>query len=136
MQKLGKQVLNTLILTIIVVGLVLGLQQVAGSERFIHPQIWSIVIFSSILGLIIVAINHWGLKTMDAQSRTNLFLGTTVLRLILSMIFIGIMVFTGLEGQIVWVANFFVVYLFFLVFEIYSILSNLRAISREGEKPL
>lgn len=134
MQSLGRQILQSLIFSAILVGIVLGLQQIEGSERFVHPQIWSIVIFSALLGLIVVAIGHWGIHNMDAQSRPNLFLGLTVLRLILSMIFIGIVVFSGLEGRITWVADFFAVYLFYLVFEIYSILSNLRAISAEGEK--
>lgn len=134
MQSLGRQILQSLILSTVLVGLVLGLQQLESSQKFIHPQIWSIVIFSALLGLIVVAISHWGIRNMDAQSRPNLFLGLTVLRLILSMIFIGIMVFSGLEDRIIWVGDFFAIYLFYLVFEIYSILSNLRAISAEGEK--
>lgn len=134
MKSLGRQILISLIVSVVLVGIVLGLQQLEDSHRFIHPQIWSIVIFSAILGLIVVAIGDWGIKNMDAQSRPNLFLGLTVLRLILSMAFIGIMVFAGLEDRIIWVADFFAIYLFYLVFEIYSILSNLRAISTEGEK--
>lgn len=131
---MGKQILQSIIASLVLSGLVFGLQQLESAERFVHPQVWSIMIFSALLGMLVVAIGHWGLTTMDAQSRTNLFLGLTVLRLILSMIFIGIAVFAGVEERVLWVANFFAIYLFYLVFEIYTILSNLRAISTEAEK--
>ena len=101
----------------------------------IHPQFWGILIFSFLLGMLVVFIGDWGMCNMDAQSRPNLFLGLSVMRLILSMIFISIVVFTGLEQRVLWVGNFFMVYLFYLVFEIVTILSKLRAISAEGEKP-
>lgn len=129
MQKLGKQIAITLGISGLLAALIYILQQIEGADRLIHSQIWGIVIFSVILALIIVVMNHWGLKNLDPQSRTNLFLGTTVLRLLLSMGFIGITLFLGIENQILWVANFFAIYLFYLVFEIYTILSNLRQIS-------
>ena len=92
------------------------------------------MVFSGVLGMIVVAIAHWGMSTMDAQSRPNIFLGLTVLRMLLSMAFIGITLYMGIEDRVLWVVNFFAVYLFYLVFEITTILSNLRAISGEGEK--
>jgi len=134
MQSLGKEILRSLIASLLLAGVIFGLHQIDGAGKFLHPQIWTIVIFSALLGMLVVSIGHWGLTTLDAQSRTNLFLGLTVLRLIISMIFIGIVVFAGLEERVLWVADFFAIYLFYLVFEIYTILSNLRAISTEGEK--
>lgn len=131
---MGKQILQSLIVSLLLTGLIFGLQQLESAERFVHPQVWSIMIFSAILGMLVVAIGHWGLNALDAQSRTTLFLGLTVLRLILSMIFIAVVVFTGIEERVLWVVNFFAVYLFYLVYEIYTILSNLRAISTEAEK--
>ena len=130
----GRQVRQILIFSVILAGIVSGLQQIENSQRFIHSQVWPIIIFSALLGLIVAFIADWGIRNMDAQSRPNLFLGLTALRLIISMIFIGIMIFSGLEDRIIWVADFFAVYLFYLVFEIYSILSNLRAISAEAVK--
>jgi xanthine/uracil permease len=129
MQKLGKQVVITLIISGLLALLIYILQQLEGTSKLIHSEVWGIMIFSVILALIIVIMNDWGLKNLDPQSRTNLFLGTTVLRLILSMGFIGAVLFLEIENQILWVANFFAIYLFYLVFEIYTILSNLRQIS-------
>lgn len=134
MQSLGKQITISIIVSLALAALVFGLQQMESTAQFIHERVWSIVIFSAILGLIVVIIGDWGIRNMDAQSRPNLFLGLTVLRLLLSMGFVGIVLFVGIEDRIIWVANFFAAYLFYLVFEIYSILSNLRAISTEGEK--
>ncbi len=134
MQSRGKQIFISLIVSVILAGVVYGLQQMESTQQFIHEKVWSIIIFSAILGLIVVIIGDWGIRNMDAQSRPNLFLGLTVLRLLLSMGFVGIVLFVGIENRVIWVANFFAAYLFYLVFEIYSILSNLRAISTEAEK--
>ncbi len=135
MKSLSRQIINSVVLFGVLVGLFYLLQSIEATNKLIHPQFWGILIFSFILGLLVVFVGDWGMRNMDAQSRPNLFLGLTVMRLLLSMIFIGIIVFAGLEQRVLWVGNFFMVYLFYLVFEIVTILSNLRAISAEGEKP-
>ncbi|MBO6495046.1 MULTISPECIES: hypothetical protein [Roseivirga] len=101
--------------------------------QLLHEGIWTIMIFSAVLGLIVVLVSYWAFTSLDPQIRPNIFIGLTVLRMVLSMIFLGSVIFLGLEDKRLWVANFFVLYLFYLVFEIYAILSNLRAISGEGE---
>lgn len=133
MKSLGRQIIESLIFSFVLCGLIFGAQQIEMEKSLIHDQIWSIMVFSALLGVVVVAIAHWALNSFDAQSRPNIFIGLTVLRMLLSMIFLGAVIFIGLEERVLWVANFFVVYLFYLVFEIYTILSNLRAISGEGE---
>ena len=133
-QSIGKQVLNSVIFSVILTGATLGLQQVPGTESVFHSGILSIVIFSAFLGLLIAFMAGWGLQNLDAQTRPNLFIAITGIRMIISLIFVLIVVYNGLENRTLWVANFFAVYLFYLVFEIYTIMSNLRAISNEGEK--
>jgi hypothetical protein len=134
MKSLGRQIVESLVFSLVLCGLVLLVQQIGTQKPLVHPYIWSIMVFSGVLGMIVVAIAHWGMNTMDAQSRPNIFLGLTVLRMLLSMAFIGITLYMGIEDRVLWVVNFFAVYLFYLVFEITTILSNLRAISGEGEK--
>ena len=133
-QSIGKQVLNSVIFSAVLIGLVLGLQQVPATEGVLHKGILSILIFSAFLGLAIAFMAGWGVKNLDAQTRPNLFIAITGIRMIVSLIFVLIVVYNGLENRVVWVANFFAVYLFYLVFAIYTIMSNLRAISKEGEK--
>ena len=133
-QSVGKQVLNSLIFSVILIGATLGLKQVSGTESVFHDGLLSIVIFSAFLGLVIAFMAGWGLHNLDAQTRPNLFIAITGIRMIVSLIFVLIVVYNGLENRTLWVVNFFAVYLFYLVFEIYTIMSNLRAISKEGEK--
>ncbi|HEY9117711.1 MAG TPA: hypothetical protein VIN11_07785 [Roseivirga sp.] len=133
MKSLGRQILDSLLFSLVLSAIIFGMQQIEMKKSLIHPQIWSIMIFSAILGIIVVAIAHWALSAFEPDTRPNLFIGITVLRMLLSMIFLGAVIFIGLEERVLWVVNFFVVYLFYLVFEIYTILSNLRAISGEGE---
>jgi len=133
-QSIGKQVLNSTIFSVVLTGLTLGLQQVSGTENVLHGGLLSIVIFSAFLGLLIAFMAGWGLQNLDAQTRPNLFIAITGIRMIVSLIFVLIVVYNGLENRTLWVVNFFAVYLFYLVFEIYTIMSNLRAISNEGEK--
>ena len=134
MNALSLQLLRVLVLTGLIALSIYLIQVIESTNKFIHPGIWTILIFSAIVAVIIGIINHVGMKKVDQLGLTNLFLATTVIRLILSMAFLGIMIFGDIERKVVWVANFFVIYLFYLVFEIYSIMSNLRAISTKGEK--
>ena len=134
MKSTVKQTVESLIFSIFLSLIIFGLTFIQASERFIHSGIWGIMIFSAILGTLVAFVASWGISTFDEQSRPNIFLGITVLRMLLSMIFIGIILFMGIEDRIVWIADFFGVYLFYLVFEMVSILSKLRAISAEGEK--
>ncbi len=133
-QSIGKQVLNSTLFSVVLTGLTLGLQQVPGTENVLHSGVLSIVIFSAFLGLLIAFMAGWGLQNLDAQTRPNLFIAITGIRMIISLIFVLIVVYNGLEKRTLWVVNFFAIYLLYLVFEIYTIMSNLRAISNEGEK--
>ena len=133
-QSTGKQVLNSVIFSAILIGLTIGLQQISGTEKIFHSGLLSIVIFSAFLGLLIAFMVGWGLHNLDAGNRTNLFIAITGIRMIVSLIFVLIVLYNGLDNQMVWVINFFAVYLVYLVFEIKVIMSNLRAISNEGEQ--
>lgn len=102
--------------------------------NIIHDQFWGILIFSAAVAFLVTWINHYFMTHGSTLGMTKIFLLNTMIRMILSLIFITIFLAIGLENQLVWIANFFIVYLFYLTFEIYVIMSNLRAISNEGEK--
>ncbi len=128
-----QQVVRVLLLTAIVVG-VIYLTRALGASHLVHEGIWDIIIFSSLVGVGVAGLNMYFVRRGSDQGIVNVFLATTVFRMLLSIIFITLNFFGGLENEVVWIGDFFVVYLFYLVFEIYSIISNLRAISNEGEK--
>ena len=127
-----QQGLRTLILTAAIAGLVLLLKGLNVTTA-IHEGIWNIIIFSAIVGIGVAVINMYFVTKTDGANNVAVFLGTTVFRMLLSIIFITLQFFQGLENEVIWIANFFVVYLFYLVFEIYSIISNLRANSNDAE---
>lgn len=132
MNILAQQFIRILALTAVIVGLILGLGAV-GLDNIIHEAIWPIVIFSGLVGVGVAFVNMYFVKKGSQLGLVNVFLATTAFRMLLSIIFITVIFYLGLENQLVWIGDFFVVYLFYLVFEIYTIMSNLRAISNEGD---
>ena len=125
--------LSSFIFSVVVAGLFFVLQKVDLGKPVVHDKFWFIMVFSALLGFLVIAVAHWGIKNFDAQMRPTVFIGITVMRLLLSMVFIGAAIFLGVEERVLWVINFFAVYLLYLVFELYTILSNLRAISAEAK---
>ena len=53
-----------------------------------------------------------------------------IIRILSSLVFIGILVVLGLENIILFIANFFIIFLFYMIFDIYIFISNLRPISK------
>lgn len=132
MKLLLQQGLKTLMLTAAVAVLVLLLKALNVTTA-IHEGIWSIIIFSAFVGIGVAVINMYFVTKTDGSNNIAVFLGTTLFRMLLSIIYVTVHFFQGLENELIWIANFFVVYLFYLVFEIHSIISNLRANSNDGE---
>src|SRR5690606_34922082 len=95
---------------------------------FIHQSIWIILIGSAIIALLI-AIYNGNAISRSAQSFVPLFLGSMLIRFFLSIFLIGFLLFKYQDQRLILVFNFFIIYLFYLVFEIYSIIANLRPIS-------
>jgi hypothetical protein len=92
---------------------------------FLHPEKWSILLFFFSFSLLFHRLIEYGM----AQNRENLvtfFLATVVLRFILSMIFIGVYLYLKTPMPYLFVSNFFVLYLFYTIFEISILYRNLR----------
>jgi len=58
---------------------------------------------------------------------TLFFLGATVLRLLLSLILVGLIVYLNPEHGVTFAILFLATYLIYLIFEIYSLIANLRS---------
>lgn len=95
----------------------------------IHTKIWEIVGFMAILSFLISLLNAFLLKTLP-DNFFQIMVLAMILRFIASLIFIGVEVWPGMENIILFIADFFIVFLFYLVFDIYAFLSNLRPISK------
>ncbi|RIW16230.1 hypothetical protein D0X99_07620 [Algoriphagus lacus] len=95
----------------------------------IHSKIWEIVGFMAILSFLISLLNSFLLKTLP-DNFFQIMVLAMILRFIASLVFIGLEVWPGMENIILFIADFFIVFLFYLVFDIYAFLSNLRPISK------
>ena len=95
----------------------------------IHSKIWEIVVFMAITSFLIGLLNAFLLKSF-AENFFHIMVLAMILRFIASLGFIGLEVWPGMENIILFIADFFIVFLFYLVFDIYTFLSNLRPISK------
>ena len=95
----------------------------------IHEKIWNIYFFMVIMSYLISLLNGFLLKSF-AENFFNIMVLAMILRFIATIVFIGLVVWPGLPNVILFIADFFVVFLFYLVFDIYAFLSNLRPISK------
>lgn len=119
--------LRFLIATVILVVLILILQFVL--PVIVHPKIWEIVGFMVVLSFLISLLNSFLLKTLP-DNFFQIMVLAMILRFIASLAFIGIEVWPQMANIILFIADFFIVFLFYLVFDIYAFLSNLRPISK------
>lgn len=97
--------------------------------QLIHEKIWNIYFFILILSLAISIMSGLLLKSFSENFFNIMVLGT-VLRFIASLVFITIVVLPGIQNIILFIGDFFTIFLFYLVFDIYAFLSNLRPISK------
>lgn len=95
----------------------------------IHSKIWEIVAFMAITSFLISLLNAFLLKNFG-ENFFQIMVLAMILRFIASLVFIGLEVYPGIENIILFIADFFIIFLFYLVFDIYAFLSNLRPISK------
>lgn len=132
MKKFLLQALKILGVTLVLSGLIYFLKFSPAIAPYIHSSIWLIVGLSAGIALIIAVYNTYALSK-SIQSFAPLFLGSMLIRLFLSLGAIAYLLLNFQDERFVLVLDFFIVYLFYLVFEIYSIIGNLRPISNQGE---
>jgi hypothetical protein len=95
----------------------------------IHASIWTIFAFVAGLSYLLSTVTHW-LYQKSPENFIYLKLLGMVIRILSSLGFIGILVVLDLENIILFIANFFLLFLFFLIFDIYYFISNLRPNSK------
>jgi O-antigen/teichoic acid export membrane protein len=113
------------IIASIILAIVLFLVQHFHYDAWIHPYIWYILSFFVMLSFLIHRLMEYGLRN-NREKFVTFYLSTIVGRLILSIIFIGIFLYSGLTDSFTFVLNFFALYLFYTCFEIYGLYCNLR----------
>ncbi len=115
------------IITMVVAGLILLFSFFL--PQIIHESIWSIFGFVTGLAYLLSIVTRW-LYLKSPENLLSLKLLGMIIRILSSLGFIGILVVLGLENIILFIANFFIIFLFYMVFDIYIFISNLRPISK------
>ncbi|MBD8488321.1 hypothetical protein IFO69_06140 [Echinicola sp. CAU 1574] len=127
MKLLKSHTVSLVLLTLAIVLLTLLVQ--FAWPTLIHGRIWQIIIFYFGLMLLSGKLIQFLLKQSEENS-VAIVLGATILRFLASLIFIAICLFTKIDNKILFFADFFVIYLLYLLFDIYSLITNLRPHSK------
>ncbi|OYX19472.1 MAG: hypothetical protein B7Z16_07670 [Algoriphagus sp. 32-45-6] len=112
-----------LVFSLIVLALVLLFQQTL--PQILSESIWTIFYFSYLVSFLAL----WLYKKSPENFLQIKLLGM-VIRILASLTFIAVIVWRGEENIILFIANFFILFLFYLIFDIYTFISNLRPISK------
>jgi hypothetical protein len=101
------------------------LLQCTGNTACLHPGFWTMFVFMSVLTflvLMLMLVIYQKKEEYFAQA----FLGGTTIKILACLIFIFVFLANNTINKMVFVADFFYIYLLNTVFEIYVLLRNLR----------
>ena len=106
--------------------LLLALLKYGLEASYLHEFLWYIVLFVFVLTAVSLVVGQRGAqKSPDAV--VKYVMGGTVIRFTLSILAIYGALKLGIPDRMPFVINFMVVYFVFLAFELYSLLTTLRA---------
>lgn len=97
-------------------------------ELFIKPYPY-FVLFFMLITILAYWLGMYGLKKA-ADSSVFIVLGTVVAKMLLSMIFALIFIYGSRFNKVAFLISFFLPYFIYTIFEIYSLMSNLRALKK------
>lgn len=103
--------------------IVLFLVNQSSYQYLLHPQIWYIFLFFVVLDILILNIVNIG---FSQGNFINFYLASTVVRMVLVMIFMGVFMYFYPENRKLFLITSVVLYLFFTIFEISVLLRKLR----------
>ena len=116
-----------LLFSLIVLALVLVFQQTL--PQILSESIWIIFYFMVIMSYLVSFLALWLYKKSPENFLQIKLLGM-VIRILASLTFIAVIVWGAEENIILFISNFFILFLFYLIFDIYTFISNLRPISK------
>ncbi|SNS08712.1 hypothetical protein SAMN06295967_10385 [Belliella buryatensis] len=120
--------IRILLLTLVLAGVIYMFQNYI-QPAWIHDSIWKILSFFALLTWVTGTFVHYLIK-LSKENSPNILLGATAIRFLASLGFIVIYLFLDVENIILFVINFFIIYLFYLIFDIYGLIANLRPHSK------
>ena len=132
MISIKTQLLRLLAFSGVILLLILVLDFIPATAALIHEQAYGLYAFMTVLSFVLSFATFTFMKNTDQESWTGLFMGVMVVRLLFTAGYIGIVLYLGVENRLLLVINLFVVYLFYMGFEIMGLVTNLRAISKKA----
>ena len=118
---------NYAIITMVVAGLILLFSSML--PQIIHESIWIIFGFIAGLSYLLGFITQW-LYIKSPENLLSLKLLGMVIRILSTLGFIATYAVLDLENIILFIANFFIIFLFYMIFDICIFISKLRPISK------
>jgi hypothetical protein len=116
--------LKLLFFSLLIAGIIYLLQEYIKPE-WVHETMWIILSFFVILTWLTGMFTHYLLE-LSKENSVSIILGGIGIRFLASVGFVAILLFMGVENLILFVVNFFIIYFFYLLFDIYTLISNLR----------
>lgn len=108
-----------------ILGIVFFLARKYQLDFWFHPEFGSMLAFFLGISFLFHRLMEFGFK--DKRDKfVEFYLSTVVARLLLCVIFVGVYLYLGVDQIEVFIANFFALYLFYTIFEIYGLYRNLR----------
>lgn len=128
MKQIIRLTVKLILLSLLILGVAYLIEGIFGLQ-WIHESIKKIVSFFLVLTWLTGIFTHY-LLSISKENSVNILLGAIGIRLLGSIGFVAVMLLLGQENLILFVINFFVVYLFYLLFDIYMLIANLRPNSK------
>lgn len=122
--------IRLLLITGLLSGFFVALYFIPYTQPWVHESIVANIILQAIVALALTNYHVFFFK-QNEHNMVNAFLGSTLIRLLLSIGAMAVLLLLYKENRLILVVNFFLVYLYYMVFEIKGIISNLRAFSRK-----
>jgi hypothetical protein len=121
-----KRFYRSLLILGIITSLIILAIQFSSFSHLLNPYVWYLQAYLFIITAVTFFITNKGVKDnlMDFQ---NFVMAGIGIRFFLSAIIIFLYIYLVKHQSFTFLGNFFVLYLFYTVFEIQSVLSNLRA---------
>ena len=113
-----------IILTLVLSGAVLSIQETA-DPHWVHEKAPWIILFYFALTWV-TGLFALYLLQISKENSVMIILGAGVLRVAGSLAFVFLILWIGIENILWFVVNFFIVYLLYLLFDIYTFITNLR----------
>ncbi len=99
----------------------------------IHPEIWIMLAYFFILSIVGHRIIEKGIRS-NKDNMAIYYFAVMLIRLLISAIFITIYLYMGVPEITIFFANFFILYLLYVAFEIKTLLTNLQRNSKQQER--